>query len=486
MKDHLLTKLFRYRKFALGLAVLGLSFFLVVHFGSEESMAGPTLGGMSYQNFEGPGEVGWAGDGSTVRLSEQGEPVHSGTHSWRIEASVYWNYNYVRCQDGSWDVDILREDNDRLVFWIYALPGDGGSNTDNTVAVKFYDTGTYNANGFEVWSTFKAHYGQWTKITILFDQLPADLDLHHINKLEFKNYWPGVYYLDDIQAIREDRVYQSFEPSKRGLDPSETNEFGWAWNGNVRLSQAGEPVHGGEYSWRVELTANWGGTGLKSEMQYLVPRTAAGTQQFWHTDLNPEVNDHLSLWVYALPSNGGDNNLNVQFYDQGNHHTDDTKVEYWTPQKARYGEWTRLTVPFSALLAQAPDLNLNDIDKIQIQQYWPGVYYYDDIEAVSSVPQWDTSAVRTDPVITWTVGLPLNLYRLQVNTATHVMTDTHWTDVYTGTAAVYTITQPVRAWYRVRAEEAQDANHEIPFISQWSDVLEYRPRTVYLPLVLRQ
>lgn len=420
------------------------------------------FGGLVYQGFEGSGELGWAGSGSAVRRSIAGEPVHSGDYSFRADSSVQWNYFYVRAADGGWDTDFPQENNDRLTFWIYALPQQVG--TDNTVGVRFYDQGNYSSNGFEVWTTHKAQYGDWTKLTILFDQLPLDLDLHHINKLEFKNYWPGTYYIDDIQAVREDRFYQSFEPDKRGI--TEPEEFGWTWGGTCGLSEAGEPVYEGENSWEIVLNEYWAGTGIKSEYDYYVN----GQQLFWHTNLDPEVNDHLSFWVYALPANGLDNNVNIQFYDHDAHHTDDTKVESWTNKAAQYGQWTQLTVPFSKL---DPTLNLRDIDKIQIQMYWPGTYYIDKIEAASSVPEWDRSLSR-EGVLKWESGLALDRYRLQENTGRG------WVDVYLGAGTSFTIPRISQASYRVRSEEVQDGSNVVPFVSAWGEVCEYNPPAVVI------
>lgn len=156
-----------------------------------------------YQDFEGSGELGWSGT-AIVRKTVPGEPVHSGDYAFRAESSKLWNYFYVLSKDQSWDVDFIQENNDCLTFWIYALPSGGGEGKDNTVAVKFYDTNTYNENGFEAWTRYTADFDQWTKLTILFSQLPSDFDLRHVNKLEFKNYWPGIYYLDDIQGEKGD------------------------------------------------------------------------------------------------------------------------------------------------------------------------------------------------------------------------------------------------------------------------------------------
>lgn len=44
------------------------------------------FGGLVYQGFEGSGELGWAGSGSSVRRFIAGEPVHSGDYSFRADS----------------------------------------------------------------------------------------------------------------------------------------------------------------------------------------------------------------------------------------------------------------------------------------------------------------------------------------------------------------------------------------------------------------
>ncbi|MCP4539479.1 MAG: hypothetical protein GY832_20265, partial [Chloroflexi bacterium] len=438
-------------------------------------------GGLIYQDFEGS-TPGWPGPDCDVRFSiSPTEPVHSGDQSWRIYCTGEWNYVYVQYRGGGWHTDLRGEKNDRLTFWIYALPEGDGAGTDNPVLVRFYDHDVYTS-GFEVWTTYVAHYAEWTKLTVLFDQLPDDLNLRDIDKIEFKNRWPGIYYLDDVQAVREDRVYQSFEPYKRGLSVTDTEEFGWSWfypTSTVALSdlsEEGEPVYEGEHSWKLVAGQAWDGTGIKSEQEYYLD----GNQSFWNVDLDPEYNDHLILWVYALPENGLDNALVVQFYDRDAHSSYTNCVSYWTHETpAVYDKWSRLRVSFTELVTRHPDLDLDHIDKIQVQVAWPGTYYIDKIEAVGSMPEWDNSLLR-DGVLKWGTDHPLDQYHLQENTVTGDLKDGNWVDVYTGTSTVYTIPHISRVWYRVRAEDVISGDNEVPFISAWSDPLEYNPPAVLI------
>ena len=443
-------------------------------------------GGLIYQDLESgdPNDMGW-GEGCSVTVST--ELTHSGQYSWQW----WWDSGTEkRTVITSTVTDLLCDKNDRLVFWIYSLAaGDGAEQShtvsftqDYTVSVTFYDDDQYSdPNGFEVWTRQRARYGQWTKLAVLFDQLPDDFNLRAVDKIAFKMYWPGVYYLDDIQAIREDRVYQSFEPSKFG-GITDTDYYGWSWfypTSTVGLSEEGEPVYEGEHSWKLVVGQHWDGTAIKSERAYYSP-TVDGTQSIWNVDLNHEYNDHLILWVYALPENRLDNSLVVQFYDRGAHSSYTNCVSYWTDKTpAVYGKWSQLRVSFAELITRHPDLDLNHIEKIQVQADWPGTYYIDKIEAVGSMPEWDNSLLR-DGVLKWSTGRPLDQYRLQENTVTGDLRDGNWVDVYTGTGTPYTIPHISRVWYRVRAEDVISGVNEVPFVSTWSDPLEYNPPTVLI------
>ncbi|MBN2005554.1 MAG: cellulase family glycosylhydrolase [Anaerolineae bacterium] len=435
-------------------------------------------GGLIYQDFEGsnPVQMGW-GEGCNVSLAvTPTEPVHAGQHSWKWQwDSGTGKRTFIQFRGAITPTDLLRDHNDRLVFWIYALAGDGGANQDHTVSVTFFDPYSYT-QGFQVWTRQRARYGQWTQLAVLFDQLPPDFDLHAVEKIAFEMYWPGTYYLDDLQAVRGDRLYQSFEPGKfDGI--TDTEFYGWGWFGptaTVALSAEGEPVYAGEHSWKFVAGRTWDGTGIKSEQEYFSP-TQSETQSIWNVNLDPEHNDRLILQVYALPENGLDNSLNIQFFDRGAHSFFTNCVSYWTDETpAIYGEWTQISVPFSRVLALAPDLDLHHIDKIQVQTYWPGVYYIDEVMATGSSPRWDRHRLNGGTLL-WSTDRPLERYRLQENAVTGDLRDEHWVDVYTGSATSYDMPRLSRTWYRVRSEEIQGTENEIPFVSVWSDALEYTP-----------
>lgn len=325
----------------------------------------PVSAGIIFQNFEPDNgapiilnSVGHA----VVQEVDRTQAVHLGLKAVKTASHFNWTGFGVQGQVAGGGTNIKQSKNDRLTFWVYALPTQGN---DNNVGVTFYDQGRFRNQGFEVWTTQTARYGQWSQLKVLYSQLPKGLDLTRIVKIEFKNFWPGVYYFDDIQAERGDRVYQSFEIEERS--GSAEGEYGWKWNSNdtVGLSAPGEPVFEGRHSWKLISTGQWGGTGIQSQEKRLVFVNEKPDQSFWNVDLDPANNDRLTFWVHGLPQNGMDNNMGVQFYDNKNHFTDATKVQVWSKMAATVGQWTKLTVFFKDVLQQASDFDLKDVNKIQ-------------------------------------------------------------------------------------------------------------------------
>jgi hypothetical protein len=183
--------------------------------------------------------------------------------------------------------------------------------------------------------------------------------------------------------------YQDFEPGN-GTPPAYNGpaaagpEYGWGFNGAVvSLSGDGDPVHSGQKSWKVTVPAGPhvnAGTGIPSAVHT------------YNVNFIPECHDRLTLWVWSDPSNLGDHTVLVKFFDQGKYKQDGVGV--WTSDKAGYQRWTAVTILFSQLPA---DFNLRRVDKIEVFHYWDGTYYYDDIQAGSSLsPQEDSGCLRKE------------------------------------------------------------------------------------------
>ncbi|HQL41415.1 MAG TPA: hypothetical protein PLO93_03880, partial [Candidatus Omnitrophota bacterium] len=144
-----------------------------------------SFAGSIYQNFEpnnGSVAYGLPGYQSAVSFSGPGEPVHSGARSWKVMTAYQWGGTTVESQVQAGDVNFYPTKNDRISFWVYAvIPFPWGG--FDTVGMKFFDNNNYALSGFTVWTTKTFFNEQWTRLDILFSQLPADFDLEHVNKV---------------------------------------------------------------------------------------------------------------------------------------------------------------------------------------------------------------------------------------------------------------------------------------------------------------
>ena len=416
--------------------------------------------GLVYQDFEpgnGSSQYGWPINGAEASLTSL--EGHSGTQSWMIVSPVNYGGAGIPSQVDTYNMDFEPGRHDRLTFWIKAIPADS---SENDVRVRFFDHGLYNVGGYEVFTTRTAQYNQWTRCDVLFSQLPLDFDLTTIDKLHFVNAIPGVYFIDDIQVVSSDRVYQAFEPQLRS--GSTVSEYGWKWNDadSVDFSAPGEPVYEGQHSWKLVTADFWGGTGIQSQEKKL----DSGVQTFWHVDLNPAQNDRLTFWVYSQSENGLDNNIGVQFYDHDQHATDETKAVVWTQKRAQYGHWTKLTVLFNELPST---LNLEDLNKIQFQVYWPGTYYFDDIRATKELPAINVFQDPNGLMLSWNAIPGAGVYELQES---QDGPEGPWQTISEGSSLLGTPYWLSSKWYRVRWKESTDAANPLPYISDWSDAVK--------------
>lgn len=201
-----------------------------------------------YQNFEtdngtpaaygaaksAQAEYGWGFNGTAVGLNDGEDPVHGGAKSWKMTIPAGEHVHAgsaVAAQVQTYMVDFVPECHDRLTFWIWAEPSSAG---DHTAMVKFFDQGKYKQEGIGVWTQETARHHQWTKLTILFSQLPADFNLRRVDKIEFFNYWDGTYYFDDIEirssnsveadqaCLKKENYLSCLDVQKEGIITGET------------------------------------------------------------------------------------------------------------------------------------------------------------------------------------------------------------------------------------------------------------------------
>ena len=167
-----------------------------------------------YQDFENcpvPGDCGWAWFGS---IDTETGIVQEGTTSWKLTTTGTLGGTGLRSQERAydtsepdnqsyWRVHLNPDQNTQLTFWIYQLASNG---MDNNVGVQFFDHGNYFVTPAVIWTTERATYGKWTRLSVPFSGLPGDFDLENINKIQFQVYWDGTYYFDDIRATKQEPV----------------------------------------------------------------------------------------------------------------------------------------------------------------------------------------------------------------------------------------------------------------------------------------
>lgn len=440
--------------------------------------------GKMFQDFEGAGPHGWTW-GSGVTVSQTSEQAHSRTYSWKIVSTVQDGGTGIQAQKETWHFNAQPGYHDRLTFWIWADPS---NNEPNNVSVKFFDHGNYSASGFEVWTAKKVKVRQWEQVTVLFTQLPDDFNLNDIDKIEFKNYWPGTYYIDDIQVTNQDRVFQGFEPNRDY--GSEQYDIRWLWNQTDTADFEVQNVKEGEQSWKLQFNDYWHGAGFRSQEQLLCLQgecpdlidPSRPKQTFKHADLNPAHllsmgYDRLSFWLYSQGDNQMDNNMGVQFFDWGNYSAD-TIADYdkqvlWTRKGGTDGQWTQLSIPLNFLPS---DFLLTDINKIQFQTYWPGTYYLDEIKASKPVPVIDQGVLPEGKAV-WSRSLEAARYILEESAAGP---NGPWLTVYNGTGNSFVLSHLSESWLRVRWESVSDDDGAASYVSDYSDVVHYIPQPVLL------
>lgn len=189
-----------------------------------------------------------------------------------------------------------------------------------------------------------------------------------------KHYWSNSYIrlLRNLSFIALGGLFSMQAHSGVINDFENPENTGYPWNDSDvwELTVADDPVKVGNRALKFIPKNKMNGGAL-----------AQGT---WVTPLNLQEanNNYLSFWFYPRPKNGRANNLAIQIYDFGEHSDDATKVEIWTKREYKPRRWHRVVVMYENL---PKTLDLSKIQKIQVMNYWPGKYYYDQLESL----YWD-------------------------------------------------------------------------------------------------
>lgn len=434
--------------------------------------------GIIYQNFEAGNTsdpYGWPiVSGVTTALST--EQFHSGKQSWKctipagLPPGIFGGTAVAtQIQPQRWHTDFEVSRHDRLSFWVWANPS---NNAPNTVAVQLFDHNKY-ADGFWVWTTKPAQVRQWTQLYILFSQLPSDFQLNDVDKIAFYHYWDGQYYLDDVTVGGNDRIYQAFESwSCPSSDPYKCTR---TWNATPSIVT--NPVKEGAQSLKLVTTLSFGGAEIKSQEDRCDDPLVCPQQSKTYSDLAPQSSDpqqydQLTFWIKQYGPNKMGNNVFVKFFDRGNYANG---TELWTAQTGDYGKWSRITVPFSSL---PQDFKFHDMKAIELMEYWPGTYYFDDLRALKATPPVIEKRFLPSGIITWKPVPGAARYTLQESTTGP---DSGWKTLYAGPETIYISSRLTKSWLRLRWETASStAQGTTPYYSDWSDTAAYYPKPVLI------
>lgn len=115
--------------------------------------------------------------------------------------------NFTAANAGTVDLKPVGSLADRIVFWARATPNGG---YDNSIQFQIADNGNYPVGSeWTIWSDQTANpvkmtNNTWVKVEVLFSEMTnssgVPLDIHNVRRVQFSNYWPGVYYYDEVFA----------------------------------------------------------------------------------------------------------------------------------------------------------------------------------------------------------------------------------------------------------------------------------------------
>jgi|GEM_PF-1647239 len=445
----------------------------VISSGEAAALYGGASGGVMYQDFEpnnGSDPYGWSSFQSAVGLAS--DPEGSPSQVWRMEIpSGGWGATCIASQIERWNFNLHTERYDRLSFWIWASPSGGAADLDQ-VEVKFYTQG----GGVDVAYTGGVpKLEEWTRLDVLFPKFASGEQSQQIDKIELIYGHSGVFYFDNLHVTLGDRLYQTFEPWR--CPEGSPDACGWAWNGQAAV--VSDLVHEGVQSWKLTAENNPLSNPYVPGSAYSFQQAGTGIQsqtEVWNytlspSELDPQQHDALSFWVYSLAQNGMSNNIFVKFFDHGAYH--EVPAQFWTEKNAEYGQWSHLDLPLSKLPG---DFNLDAIDKIEFEVFWPGEYYFDDIRSTDLSRLEIDRAHLSEGLVSWSEPLIGAVYTLEQSVSGP---EGPWTSVYSGHDTQTQLTQLESCWLRARWQIPGEAP-QIARVSDWSDPVPYVAKPVLI------
>jgi len=326
--------------------------------GSGNAAPKPKRARLMAQDFEGGDELFYADYQAEVSLAT--DVVQSGKGALKaVGPSGEWHAFGTRLNKSPFDAT----EYEQVCFWFYDTTTNNDGKANNTVGVRLFDATGANQ---EVWSDApeagnnpKTVTNEWVHICV---KLAAynEIDLSQIEKIQFAMYWPGTYYVDDIEFVNgpvapEPKVGQDFE----GNDAPFYADY------QAEVSLATDIVKSGKGALKaVGPSGEWHAFGATFNQQ-LFDATGYG---------------RVCFWIYDTTTNNdgkADNSVGVRLFDASG-----TNQEVWSDAanaganpKTVTNEWVRICMN----LAAYNELDRTKLEKIQFAMYWPGTYYVDDI-----------------------------------------------------------------------------------------------------------
>ncbi len=223
---------------------------------------------------------------------------------------------------------------DTFSVWVYDTEG------ANTCEMRLTDT---NGGTKTVWSSNAAVQNQWTELTWPAGSFTG-VDLGNINDVQLYEANNGTYYFDDVGFYRQEQK-------------ESVADYAWSIYLSTPTLETGT-IHTGTRA----LKANAGGTVGVNIVNY----TSAG--------INIAARQNLYLYVYDTV---GNNSVELRLTD-----INGGAKALWSNGTATQNEWSFITWNLSDF---ASSVDLTKIKNIQLYEYNPGTYYFDDIGVESSL-----------------------------------------------------------------------------------------------------